>query len=915
MRLRGSLHLPKVALVAAGILVGNISCRGQSLVELTQVSEPAGIINQTSLVETGTEVNSVAAPLSSAGYSLIQWTLAGVRQEDALGRSLQSFSFTILEPTTITAHYLPTTQDSDVDKIEDWYEWWFFGDLARDGSDDSDGDGFDLSTEKSRGYDPLLVDSIDEGGVSRRLSASADLNLAGFSTYRWVSSPSGIIDEIHTAPDGTEVSSPDLWGANTAGYQFAYWQIGGVIQSGPDGKALGSLQVALAGDLTATAVYLPETEDSDIDTLPDWYEWNYFSDLTQSDISDPDSDGWLVGVEFSRGYDPLLVDSIDEGGVSRRLSADETTINLQPFERLSKVPIGGVLTDFFSPDPNVVTGIQAGTWSATAMTDWDGDGDLDLFVAHEDGLRVFHNIGSPNNPNFEEITSGFAGLANYIASIDRPILTGGDWNGDGLGDLVIGGNTGTLRLVASDGSFTSNGSGLDFTVASSRTSPALGDMNGDGRADLLVLLDDGTASLFLNDGTSTPFSGGGSANFLGTAAPDGTSIAIGDINQDGLPDVLLADSDGRIWEFLNNGSGGFSLQSKVWGGSYPGFASGLTLAAADLEGDGDLDLIGGLANGGVIALRDPSVGRPTGLIAAPGADSIQLEWDANWQSRIRGYHIYRGTAEEGPFGKLLPDYVPLPSYLDSSIDPTVPSYYYYVTGVSYFFLPGNSTPRIVESLPSDLAITAAGKVVLSVLPARANPGQRLKLSLSIANATGVSGEGMQLRIAYDTAKLLPSAQTSPGGDTVLSSGLSRNLVFTDNGATANGELVIDGTGGQCEPGSGTLFTLQFEVDGSVARGTPLGAAISGGTMYDLNGNPLILEILTTDPPESGETYFPGDVDGDGVLTNADMDLLKELTKPKSRPATAEELMAGDLNGDGKLDAKDLVLMKQLLSAL
>ena len=118
---------------------------------------------------------------------------------------------------------------------------------------------------------------------------------------------------------------------------------------------------------------------------------------------------------------------------------------------------------------------------------------------------------------------------------------------------------------------------------------------------------------------------------------------MGDINQDGLPDVLLADSDGRIWEFLNNGSGGFSLQSKVWGGSYPGFASGLTLAAVDLEGDGDLDLIGGLANGGIIALRDPSVGRPTGLIARPGANSVQLDWDPNWQSRIRGYYIYRAN--------------------------------------------------------------------------------------------------------------------------------------------------------------------------------------------------------------------------------------------------------------------------------
>ena len=86
-------------------------------------------------------------------------------------------------------------------------------------------------------------------------------------------------------------------------------------------------------------------------------------------------------------------------------------VNLQPFERLSKLQVDGILTNFFSPDPDVVTGIQAGTWSATAVTDWDGDGDFDLFVAHEDGLLVFRNIGTARNPELPEITNGFEGLA------------------------------------------------------------------------------------------------------------------------------------------------------------------------------------------------------------------------------------------------------------------------------------------------------------------------------------------------------------------------------------------------------------------------------------------------------------------------------------------------------------------------
>ncbi|HSP41788.1 MAG TPA: dockerin type I domain-containing protein, partial [Luteolibacter sp.] len=262
---------------------------------------------------------------------------------------------------------------------------------------------------------------------------------------------------------------------------------------------------------------------------------------------------------------------------------------------------------------------------------------------------------------------------------------------------------------------------------------------------------------------------------------------------------------------------------------------------------------------------------------------------------------------------LVPDYVPLPSYLDSPVDPAIP-HYYYVSGVSYFFLPGNSTPRIVESLPSDLALTQTGKVILSVRPARGSPGQRIKINLAIENATGVSGDGMQLRVDYDAAKLTPWAQVQPDGETVLFTGLSRNLEFTDNGASASGELVIDGTGGAMEPGSGKFFTLQFEVADGLPKKTTLPVTISSATMRDLSGIPLTVEILPQDPSEVGDGFIPGDLDGDGLLSNTDKHLLQDLMKPKSRPPTADEITAGDLNGDGKLDQKDLVLLLKLLNS-
>jgi hypothetical protein len=861
-------------------------------------SEPTGTVNQSAIVPPGTVITTPDMTQSSFGY----WTLDGVPQRDAWGVAVRQITFTLGIENREAVAYL-FDGDADTDGLPDAWEWYYLGDTSHSHSDDLNGDGFTLIQDYQAGRAPTFGYAFQAGGVAWADSALVTVNLADFSRYTLASDPPGTVNQSAIVPDGTVITTP-----NMAQSTFGYWTLDGEAQRDIWGAALRQVTFTVDG-IDRTAVAHLFTGDTDSDGIPDAWEQYHYGTLDYSAQDAPAGGSWTLLTAYQAGGSPLFSQSHQPGGVSWADSS-LVVVNLQPYERLGRMLVGGVLTDFFSSDPDTVTGIQAGTWSAAAVTDWDGDGDFDLFVAHESGLRVFRNIGTAFNPNFEEVISGFSALSTYIAGIDRPMVAGGDWNGDGFGDLVIGGNTSTLRLVPSPGTFHSDANGLELTLPSTRTSPALGDMNGDGRADLLVLLDDGTVTLFIHNGTAVPYSGSGTPNFLGTAAPSGTSIACGDINQDGLPDVLLADSDGRIWEFLNNGSG-FSLQSKVWGGSYAGFASGLTITLVDLEGDGDMDLIGGLANGGIIALRDPDVGRPTGLIARPGANSVQLDWDPNWQSRIRGYFIYRATDEAGPFAKRIPDYVPMPSYLDTPVDGSIP-HYYYVTGVSQFFLPGNSTPRISESLPSDLAITQAGKVILSVRPARGNPGKRIKINLSIENAMGVSGVGMQVRVAYDPLKLQPWAQAEPGEETVLSTGLSRNLVFGDNGSSANGELVINGSGGSLEPGSGKLFTLQFEVASTVPKGSTLGVSITSATMFDLFGNPLVVEITPLDVPEVGDAYTEGDLNGDGIVTNADKDLLKDLTKPKSRPPTAEELMAGDLNGDGKLDSKDLVLLMQIL---
>ena len=320
-----------------------------------------------------------------------------------------------------------------------------------------------------------------------------------------------MVNQSAIAPPGTVVTTPNL-STNTS---FGYWTLDGVRQMDAWGVALPQITFTMGTSNREAVAYL-FAGDTDADGVADAYELYYYGTLANGAASDTDGDGISLLAERNSGTNPLYTNATQEGGVAWADSS-QVVVNLQPFERLSKMLIGGVLTDFFSPNPGVVTGIQAGTWSATAMTDWDGDGDLDLFVAHEGGLRVFRNVGTAHNPNFEEITSGFAGLAAFVTSIDRPSLTGGDWNGDGKGDLIIGGNTGTLRLIASGGSFSANGGGLDFTVASTRTSQTLGDMNNDGRADLLVLLADGTVSLFLHNGSSIGIRTGSRASVATTS--------------------------------------------------------------------------------------------------------------------------------------------------------------------------------------------------------------------------------------------------------------------------------------------------------------------------------------------------------------------------------------------------------------
>ncbi len=186
-----------------------------------------------------------------------------------------------------------------------------------------------------------------------------------------------------------------------------------------------------------------------------------------------------------------------------------------------------------------------------------------------------------------------------------------DVNGDGKPDLVVtncsftGGctsdKTGAVGVLLGngDGTFQTamaySSGGYVFA-----TSVAVADVNGDGKPDLLVtntcaISDDcsnGSVTVLLNNGdgtfqTAVPYSSGGQEPY---------SVAVADVNGDGKPDLVVANSCasypncanvGVIGVLLGNGNGTFQTAATYGSGGWQADS----IAVADVNGDGKPDLI------------------------------------------------------------------------------------------------------------------------------------------------------------------------------------------------------------------------------------------------------------------------------------------------------------------------------------
>jgi len=291
-----------------------------ALFQVDQVSEPAGFLSQSSAVEEGSSLLSLNPSLVSSGYTFGYWTIDGVRQTAPDGRSLTRVSSVINAASTYKAHYFQSNADTDSDGVLDWYEYRMFGDLSRQPSDDSDGDGYSNLRESELGQDALIPDEVKGGGIAGRLSTGfvyAD-NTMLLATVK--SNPSGFVSETSNfLEQNASLSTVNLHGA-TNSYHFAYWTVNGVRQSAPTGVSSSKVQINVQTTTEVVAHYVPSNQDNDGDGVMDWFELYQFGNLNSGPSDDSDGDGYSNKREGELGQEATIVDEVENGGIAGRLS-------------------------------------------------------------------------------------------------------------------------------------------------------------------------------------------------------------------------------------------------------------------------------------------------------------------------------------------------------------------------------------------------------------------------------------------------------------------------------------------------------------------------------------------------------------------------------------------------------------------
>jgi hypothetical protein len=294
-----------------------------------------------------------------------------------------------------------------------------------------------------------------------------------------------------------------------------------------------------------------------------------------------------------------------------------------------------------------------------SIADFDGDGVLDVVIVAEDDVKF-------GRANVHEYYRGLGGaryerIPNAVPDMEADAVAHADVDADGDIDLVIAG-AGQDRLLINDGAGRFTDETSTRAPAESRTTQdaEFADLDGDGDPDV-VLGQEGGHALWLNDGTGRFAEASDRLPDPGNV--EARKVTPADVDGDGDLDLYFSHVgwQGRSPQdqlLINDGAGRFADETTD---RVPAEA-GTTLVArfADLDGDGDLDLVRG-DDGAVSVWSNDGTGRfadvsRTALPAPIGGVSIALalaDFDGDGRVDIYVGQLKAGSPDETMRDRLL----------------------------------------------------------------------------------------------------------------------------------------------------------------------------------------------------------------------------------------------------------------------
>ncbi len=442
----------------------------------------------------------------------------------------------------------PLLVDTDGDGLSDWEEVMVYGsdplvhepdsdndglldaieivDIGTDPFDsDSDGDTLDDGAEVGWGTDPLEMDTDSDGvpdGAEARITGTDPTTddrvclewqpqLVSSMTQAMAASPSDIDGDgdLDMLASST-VTDQIVWVENLGGGSFGSESLVSAALNQPLAVAAADLDGDGDTDVLSASTYYPQVA---------WYEnlgGGSFGAPTVLDTPLFGSDVYAADLDEDGDIDVLATSSGEDG--------------VYWYENLG----GGVF------GPRTIITNAADSAEAVVAEDVDGDGDTDVLSASgsDDKLAWYENLGG-GSFGAQQVISTDADSPSSLCALDL--------DGDGDIDVLSG-----SRFDDEVAWYENLGGGIFASqhVLSNEVwetqSVDAGDFDGDGDIDVLsatVAYDDDQVVWFENLGAGAF----GPALTLSTAVRRGRVVAAGDLDDDGIPDPIVADDYQVSW--------------------------------------------------------------------------------------------------------------------------------------------------------------------------------------------------------------------------------------------------------------------------------------------------------------------------------------------------------------------------------